>query len=457
MKDLKMEALIRKYNVPAPRYTSYPTVPYWDTSVLSPTKWQQIVRRAFEETNEEKGISLYIHLPFCESLCTYCGCNKRITKNHKVEDPYIEAVLEEWRMYRDILGKKPILRELHLGGGTPTFFSPENLKWLVTTILKDVTIHPVHDFSFEGHPNNTTPEHLQVLYDQGFRRVSFGVQDLDMKVQLAINRIQPFENVKHVTEAARAIGYNSINFDLIYGLPFQSLKGVGETIDKVGELMPDRIAFYSYAHVPWLKTGQRGYADEDLPDNEEKRQLYELGKDKLTALGYEDIGMDHFSLPEDTLYKAAKHGTLHRNFMGYTVCNTELLIGLGTSAISDAKYGYAQNAKVVEAYKEKVLEGRLPVFKGHEMTEEDLMLRRSILTLLCQNALSIDTKLSKILAEGGKQQLAVMQEEGLIEASGNILSVTALGRAFIRNIAMVLDMRLQRAKPSDAPVFSKAI
>lgn len=457
MKDLKMEALIRKYNVPAPRYTSYPTVPYWDTSVLSPTKWQQIVRRAFEETNEEKGISLYIHLPFCESLCTYCGCNKRITKNHKVEDPYIEAVLEEWRMYRDILGKKPILRELHLGGGTPTFFSPENLKWLVTTILKDVTIHPVHDFSFEGHPNNTTPEHLQVLYDQGFRRVSFGVQDLDMKVQLAINRIQPFKNVKHVTEAARAIGYNSINFDLIYGLPFQSLKGVGETIDKVGELMPDRIAFYSYAHVPWLKTGQRGYADEDLPDNEEKRQLYELGKDKLTALGYEDIGMDHFSLPEDTLYKAAKHGTLHRNFMGYTVCNTELLIGLGTSAISDAKYGYAQNAKVVEAYKEKVLEGRLPVFKGHEMTEEDLILRRSILTLLCQNALSIDTKLSKILAEGGKQQLAVMQEEGLIEASGNILSVTALGRAFIRNIAMVLDMRLQRAKPSDAPVFSKAI
>lgn len=457
MKDLKMEALIRKYNVPAPRYTSYPTVPYWDTSVLSPTKWQQIVRRAFEETNEEKGISLYIHLPFCESLCTYCGCNKRITKNHKVEDPYIKAVLEEWRMYRDILGKKPILRELHLGGGTPTFFSPENLKWLVTTILKDVTIHPVHDFSFEGHPNNTTPEHLQVLYDQGFRRVSFGVQDLDMKVQLAINRIQPFKNVKHVTEAARAIGYNSINFDLIYGLPFQSLKGVGETIDKVGELMPDRIAFYSYAHVPWLKTGQRGYADEDLPDNEEKRQLYELGKDKLTALGYEDIGMDHFSLPEDTLYKAAKHGTLHRNFMGYTVCNTELLIGLGTSAISDAKYGYAQNAKVVEAYKEKVLEGRLPVFKGHEMTEEDLMLRRSILTLLCQNALSIDTKLSKILAEGGKQQLAVMQEEGLIEASGNILSVTALGRAFIRNIAMVLDMRLQRAKPSDAPVFSKAI
>lgn len=341
MKDFEMETLIKKYNVPAPRYTSYPTVPYWDTAAFSATKWHQIVKKAFDETNEERGISLYIHLPFCESLCTYCGCNKRITKNHKVEDPYIEAVLEEWQMYKQIFGKKPILRELHLGGGTPTFFSPENLKWLVSTILKDVEIYPVHDFSFEGHPNNTTVEHLQVLYDQGFRRVSFGVQDLDLKVQVAINRIQPFKNVKHVTEAAREIGYTSINFDLIYGLPFQVLKGVGETIDKVGELMPDRIAFYSYAHVPWLKTGQRGYADEDLPDNEEKRRLYELGKEKLTALGYEDIGMDHFSLPEDTLYKAAKNGTLHRNFMGYTVCNTELLIGLGTSAISDAKYGYA--------------------------------------------------------------------------------------------------------------------
>lgn len=457
MKDLKMEALMRKYNVPAPRYTSYPTVPYWDTSVLSSARWQQIVKKAFDETNEEKGISLYIHLPFCESLCTYCGCNKRITKNHKVEDPYIEAVLKEWQMYQQAFGKRPILRELHLGGGTPTFFSPENLKCLVSTILKDVEIHPVHDFSFEGHPNNTTPEHLQVLYDQGFRRVSFGVQDLDMKVQIAINRIQPFKNVKEVTEAARAIGYTSINFDLIYGLPFQTLKGVEETIDKVGELMPDRIAFYSYAHVPWLKTGQRGYADEDLPDNEEKRQLYELGKEKLTALGYEDIGMDHFSLPEDTLYKAAKNGTLHRNFMGYTVCNTELLIGLGTSAISDAKYGYAQNAKVVEAYKEKVLEGGLPIFKGHEMTEEDLMLRKSILTLLCQNALFIDADLSEVLNAGSKKQLAVMQEEGLLEANGTVLNVTNLGRAFIRNIAMVLDVRLQRAKPSDAPVFSKAI
>src|SRR5690554_4011375 len=180
MKNMLTEKLIRKYNIPAPRYTSYPTVPYWDKEEITPSKWLQIVEKAYEETNATKGISLYIHLPFCESLCTYCGCNKRITKNHGVEDPYIEAVLNEWQQYRKIFKEKPQLRELHLGGGTPTFFSPENLKLLVSSLLKDVVVHPSHDFSFEGHPNNTTTAHLQVLYEQGFRRVSFGVQDLDM-------------------------------------------------------------------------------------------------------------------------------------------------------------------------------------------------------------------------------------------------------------------------------------
>src|SRR5690606_19061602 len=223
-------SLFQKYNVAGPRYTSYPPVPFWH-HIPSEEEWKKSILETFRETNDSEGISLYLHLPFCESLCTYCGCNKRITKNHKVEDPYIEAVLEEWHMYRRIFGKRAILRELHLGGGTPTFFSPRNLKWLVSAILENVEIHPVHDISFEEHPNNTTIQHLLVLYDQGFRRVSFGVQDLDMKVQGAINRIQPSKNVKDVTAAARAIGYTSINFDLIYGLPFQTLKGVGETID----------------------------------------------------------------------------------------------------------------------------------------------------------------------------------------------------------------------------------
>ena len=209
--------LIAKYNVPGPRYTSYPTVPHWDRSP-SEQEWRKSVRARFDETNTEQGISLYIHLPFCESLCTYCGCNTRITVNHGVEIPYMEAILKEWQLYRDVFGGRPKIKEIHLGGGTPTFFSPENLGRLVSGILEDTDLHPDYEFSFEGHPKNTTREHLQILFDHGFRRLSLGIQDFDERVQLAVNRIQSFEMVKEVVDQAREIGYRSINFDLIYGL-----------------------------------------------------------------------------------------------------------------------------------------------------------------------------------------------------------------------------------------------
>jgi oxygen-independent coproporphyrinogen III oxidase len=258
-----LATLLRKYDVPTPRYTSYPTVPCWDATTFSNEKWVSTVKKTFKESNE--GISLYIHLPFCESLCTYCACTTRITQNHKVEIPYIQAILKEWEQYKMLFEGKPRIREIHLGGGTPTFFSPENLRWLITYLLDGVDIHPDYEFSFEGHPNNTTREHLQTLFDLGFTRVSFGVQDLDEKVQRTINRIQPFENLERATKLAREIGYDSISFDLIYGLPFQNPFTVSDTIDKVLLLRPDRLSFYSYAHVPWLKPGQRGYEDADLP------------------------------------------------------------------------------------------------------------------------------------------------------------------------------------------------
>jgi len=347
-------SLIKKYNVPVPRYTSYPTVPFWDTNKPSPKQWFDIVKHTFDQTNEEQGISVYIHLPFCESLCTYCGCNTRITKNHKVEGEYIVSLLTEWKQYLSVFDTKPIIRELHLGGGTPTFFSPENLKSLIVQLLEGCEIHPDHEFGFEGHPNNTTKAHLQVLYDVGFRRVSYGIQDLDLKVQETINRIQPYENVERATLDAREVGYESVNFDLIYGLPHQTTTTVADTIQQITKLSPDRIAYYSYAHVPWVKPGQRSYSTSDLPANGEKQQLYELGKSLLTNLGYVDVGMDHFALKTDELYKAMRQGTLHRNFMGYTVSNTSLLIGLGTSAISDAKYAYLQNKKKVEEYKSDI-------------------------------------------------------------------------------------------------------
>lgn len=444
--------LLRKYDVPVPRYTSYPTVPCWDESKFTSDRWWNAVLRCFDETNESKGISLYIHLPFCESLCTYCACNTRITKNHSVEEKYLQTVLKEWSIYKSKFTTQPVIREIHLGGGTPTFFSPENLARLVIGILKGSVIHSQHEFSFEGHPNNTTPDHLKVLYDLGFNRVSFGVQDLDKTVQKAINRIQPFENLQNCVQAARSIGYRSISFDLIYGLPYQTLESISTTIQKVITLSPDRIAFYSYAHVPWIKPGQRGYEDADLPTDIAKRRLYEKGRAYFLQAGYIDIGMDHFSLPADSLAIAHAQGRLHRNFMGYTTNQTDLLIGLGTSSISDAKYAYAQNVKKVEDYRSKIDADVLAVFKGHVQTEEDIALRRIILDIVCRGRVELHhyytLEVNDLLME--------MKEEQIIDLEENVLTVRPEGRAFIRNIAAVFDRRLV-AKNGVTTTFSKAI
>ncbi|MGB1308755.1 MAG: oxygen-independent coproporphyrinogen III oxidase, partial [Oceanihabitans sp.] len=377
-------SLVNKYNVAGPRYTSYPTVPYWKNETFSLKKWKTSLIQSFQESNDSEGISLYIHLPFCESLCTFCGCNKRITKRHEVESPYIVAVLKEWQLYCDLLTQKPKIKELHLGGGTPTFFSPKNLEMLIQGILKKGELADNYEFSFEGHPNNTTKEHLQTLYNLGFRRVSFGVQDYNETVQKAIHRIQPFENVKRATETAREIGYTSISHDIIFGLPFQNESHVAETINKTKLLKPDRIAFYSYAHVPWIKgNGQRGFKDSDLPTPESKRNQYELGKNMLFEAGYVEIGMDHFALQTDTLYKAAENKKLHRNFMGYTASKTQAMIGLGVSSISDSWYGFAQNVKGIEEYYHLINEDIIPVYRGHILNPEDLIIRKHILNLMC--------------------------------------------------------------------------
>lgn len=449
-------ALIKKYDVPVPRYTSYPTIPYWDTALFDTGKWLAAVKRSFAESNETKGISLYIHLPFCESLCTYCACNTRITKNHYVEIHYIRAVLKEWEMYRRVLGTTPQIRELHLGGGTPTFFSPENLKWLISYILEETTLHEAYEFSFEGHPNNTTEQHLKTLFQSGFRRVSFGVQDLDEKVQEAINRIQPFEKLERVTRQSRAIGYESISYDLIYGLPFQTSASVINTMEKVLMLRPDRISFYSYAHVPWIKPGQRGYEDADLPSDVVKRQLYETGRALLKSEGYEDVGMDHFALPHDSLFKAQRDGKLHRNFMGYTTSETDLLIGLGASAISDAKYAYAQNLKKVEEYTSAISANSPAIFKGHVQTKQDLLLKKCILDVACNGHILqeniLNTEVEKILP-----LLHSMSEDGIISRNLDSFQVTDFGRTFIRNICSVFDLRMRQSQEAKETKFSKAI
>ena len=376
-------SLIQKYNVAGPRYTSYPTVPYWENEVFTAGQWLDSLVKSYNESNEREGISLYIHLPFCESLCTFCGCHKRITKRHEMEQPYIDAVLKEWRLYTELFSTKPIVKEIHLGGGTPTFFAPAELERLINGIFERAERAPHYEFSFEGHPNNTTEAHLRTLYRLGFRRVSYGVQDYSAKVQKAIHRIQPFEKVQQVTELARQIGYTSVSHDLVFGLPFQTLDDVLFTIDKSNSLRPDRIAFYSYAHVPWIKgNGQRGFKDEDVPTGEVKRRLYEEGKERLLQVGYAEIGMDHFALPTDSMYKAFQAHQLHRNFMGYTASKTQLMIGLGMSAISDSWYAFAQNEKELEAYYARLDRNEIPVCKGHILNYEDLIIRRHILNLM---------------------------------------------------------------------------
>jgi oxygen-independent coproporphyrinogen III oxidase len=448
--------LIKKYDVPVPRYTSYPTVPYWDVENFSNDKWLQAVKRSFDETNEKKGISLYLHLPFCESLCTYCACNTRITKNHRVEDPYLQSILKEWNLYKEVFGKTPVLRELHLGGGTPTFFSPENLERLLQHILQDSFFHAEHEFSFEGHPNNTTEKHLQTLHRLGFRRVSYGVQDLDPKVQEAIHRIQPFENLERVTKQSRDIGYDSVSFDLIYGLPYQTLKSVENTVNKIISLRPDRIAFYSYAHVPWLRPGQRGYEDADLPTDVVKRSLYETGRKLFKEAGYMDIGMDHFALPTDSLALAHRKGTLHRNFMGYTTTETDLLIGLGVSAISDAKYAYAQNVKKVEEYNQKVSNNQFAVWKGHLQTEEDHLMKQCILDIACKGNLKSNL-LNQAKEYSLLRELKNFEKDDLIDFSDQGFQLTETGRMFIRNICCVFDLRMQSQKQGHEKIFSRAI
>ncbi|MEO1051900.1 MAG: oxygen-independent coproporphyrinogen III oxidase [Bacteroidota bacterium] len=446
-------SLIKKYNVPAPRYTSYPTVPFWEEEAPDGELWLETVRRTFEASNEEKGMSLYIHLPFCESLCTYCACNTRITKNHKVEAEYIKHLLAEWDIYLCNFKTTPVLRELHLGGGTPTFFSPESLEQLIAAILETVTVHPDHDFSFEGHPNNTTEAHLQTLYDLGFNRVSFGIQDTNLKVQQAINRVQPFEHVQKVTETARRIGYQSVNFDLIYGLPFQTTDTIRETFEQVASLRPERIAFYSYAHVPWKRPGQRAYSEEDLPSGDDKRKLYELGKEMLVEQGYEDIGMDHFALPEDALFSTWQNGTLSRNFMGYTTFNTDLLIGLGASSISDSQYAYFQNPRKVEEYYQMITSGQLKGINGHFLSQEDMAVRAQILSITCKGKLDWkgETPSSTMI-----DQLKTIEQDGLITLNSSGFEVTTLGMVFLRNICMVFDKKLA-ARTKNSPTFSQAI
>lgn len=452
-----MTSLIQKYNIPCPRYTSYPTVPFWQNEELDENNWLGSIGRNLGYF-KQNSTSIYIHLPFCESLCTFCGCHKRITKNHAVEKPYIDAILEEWKLYQEQFLFE--IEEVHLGGGTPTFFAPSEMKRLIDGLLQNQFMdYKRCNFSFEAHPNSTTDEHLRCLNELGFTRISLGIQDYDPVVQQAIHRIQSFEQVQRVHEQARSIGYTSISHDLVYGLPKQTLDGIKKSVELTLQLLPDRVSLYSYAHVPWIKgNGQRGFDEADLPDNEEKRALYEGAKTLFLEAGYIEIGMDHFARPEDELALAFQTASLHRNFMGYTTQATNLLIGLGASAISDSWFAFAQNEKHVEDYMQRVQAGEIPLTKGHVLSKEDLIIRQHILDIMChfKTTLPSDPVLNKQI----KANLLPMEEDGLLHIEGNLIQVTPQGIPFVRNICRAFDQYLKSSnglESGEKNLFSKVI
>lgn len=454
---MNLPDLLRKYDVQGPRYTSYPTVPYWDNSPTE-EQWLGFLKQELDQAIDRKsGAALYLHIPFCEALCTFCACNKIITKKHERAVRYIDNLHGEWSLYKKHLQPRRIpVSEIHLGGGTPTFLTPSELEMLLQPILADIDLLPEAELSFEADPRVTTEEHLAALAKLGFRRISLGVQDYDPTVQKAINRVQSAEMITGVIAKARQHGFTGVNFDLVYGLPHQTQNTIRTTIQQVIAQRPDRIAFYAYAHVPWVgQTGQRGFDENDLPGGDEKRSLYDLGRSLLQEAGYVEIGMDHFALPHDALLKAADKGTLFRNFMGYVPHHVSPLLGLGVSSISDAWRCFAQNEKNLPSYEAKIAAGQLPLHRGHILTDEDLVLRQVILDLMTK--FKTDWSDLPLINHGAvRELLAEAVNDNLIRITPETVTVLEQGKPFIRNICMGFDARLQRNKP-DARIFSRTI
>ena len=446
--------LFTKYNASSSRYTCYPTVPNWQADIFGESQWLESLNSTLEKEGNE-WIGLYIHLPFCDSLCTYCGCTKQITVQHERETPYIEAVLAEWKLYLNRLSRKPKIKEIHFGGGTPTFFGMENLTRLVEGLLEDVEVNQNPAFSFEAHPRNTTRQHLKGLYELGFRRLSLGVQEYDKSIQLALNRVQPLEWVQRVHDYAKELGYTSVNHDLIYGLPFQTNEHILRNVEMTANLMPDRIAYYSYAHVPWRKgVGQKMFKPFDMLQGAKKRALFETAKSGLKSFGYEQVGIDHFAQKKDPLFVAKVEKRLTRNFNGYAIDKSEIILGLGMSSISDGGTSYMQNNPNLKQYLEAINSGRFPFTRGHQLTAEDLHIRRAINDLMSYFEAEIPEHLHQ-----NKEKLAALKEmegDGLLILEGNHLKITQIGEAFTRRICAVIDPFVDLSLSTE-DAFSEAI
>lgn len=454
--------LVQRYDRPGPRYTSYPTAPEW-TDAFGPAAYAERLDRADREAPEQP-FSLYVHVPFCESLCFYCGCNVVITKNHGSAGSYLEHVEREIELVAAHLPRRRRASQLHLGGGTPTFLAPAELTRLVQSIRRRFEIPAGAELAVEADPRVTTPEHLAALAAVGFNRISMGVQDFSLAVQRAVHRIQSAEQTRALVVEARRLGFSSVNVDLMVGLPEQTLSGFLATLDVVLDIRPDRLALFSYAHVPWLKPAQGAFErlGRRLPAAGEKLEIQEGALERLSAAGYCQIGMDHFALADDELARAQREGRLFRNFQGYTVRPAPDAIAFGVTGISDVRGAYAQNAKEVSDYFARVDRGELPVVRGFALDEDDELRRSVIHGLLCNFTLDLrqlERERGIVFAERFAAELLELEgfeRDGLVALGADRIAVTPLGRSFIRNVCMVFD-RYLRGRTGGKPLFSRTV
>jgi len=452
------EQFLARYNRPGPRYTSYPTAPVWNDA-FGPDDLEAVQAAADDARTP---VSLYMHLPFCESLCLFCACNVIIQRDKRVSVPYFEVLKKEIARVGQSVSREREVVQFHWGGGTPTYSSPAQLEDLFGYTKERFNFSPKAEIGIEVDPRVTSREHLETLRRLGFNRLSMGIQDFHEPVQKAIHRIQPFETTRDLIHSARALGFDSINVDLIYGLPYQTAETFTHTVDQIIELAPDRIALFSYAHVPWLKKQQGAFAA-FLPEGMQKFEIFRTGLLQFLEAGYLYIGMDHFAKPEDELAAAQTNRTLHRNFQGYTTQAGADLYGMGVTAISGFRNAYAQNFRELPVWEKAVNQSGLATMRGYRLSEEDRLRREVISRLLCHTVIpkpeineAFNIDFDQHFADE-LRRLEIPEEDGLLAVNKNEIRTTWLGRIFIRNLAMLFDPFLEKQHLHAKPLFSKTL
>ncbi|MEW5943121.1 MAG: oxygen-independent coproporphyrinogen III oxidase [Pseudomonadota bacterium] len=451
-------ALLEKYSKAGPRYTSYPTAPYF-TEKFGEKEWHEELTRT---QNEGRDLSVYVHIPFCDTLCYYCGCNMVATKNYDKATDYLGYLFREMDRVAELTAPHRVVRQIHWGGGTPTFLHPDDIRRLYDHIAKRFNIGADAEIGCEMDPRELTREHINALAACGFNRVSLGVQDLNPKVQQAVNRVQPEALIREVYGWMREAGFASINMDLMVGLPHQTVESFTETLEKVIGMSPDRLAVFNYAHVPWMKKHQKLIKESDLPDLPTRLALQGLIMRKLNAAGYVYVGMDHFAKPDDEMVRAQQSKTLYRNFQGYTTHKDCDIYAFGVSAISQTNEVYVQNAKNLAEYQRRIAAGGLATERGLRIGREDMLRREAISLIMCDLELNkasfgkkwqidFDTHFADALLE-----LKEMEADGLVKLEPGVIKVTEIGRTFLRNIAMPFDAYLKQAS-EEKPRYSKTL